>query len=101
DCRLVAPALPATAERNRPWRHSARTGGALGQADCFLLRLWRTLGDGRPGRAGRRVENRMPHRRRHRCLEEGERTARSARCAIALRRAAHARASETSLYLLP
>src|SRR5262249_6175326 len=76
---------------------------AFGKADRFLLRLRRTLGHGRSGRAGRRVENCVPHRRRHRRLEESERTARIARFAIAPKRAARATCSvqvkRRSLYI--
>ena len=45
------------------------------QAHRFPVRLRRALGDGGAGGAGRRAEDLLSHLRRHRRLEEGERTA--------------------------
>ena len=85
--RLAARAV------SRPRRSISAAGGMLQrigrrdrQAHRLLLRLRRALGDGGAGGAGRRDQNRLPHRGRHRCLEKGRRTA----CAVT--RSAHSRA---------
>jgi hypothetical protein len=65
--------LSKLAGRDRSRRHAARIGGGDRQPDFVLLRLWRTLGDGGAGRPGRRPQDRLSHRRRHRRLEESQR----------------------------
>ena len=71
----VAHALCQFAGGNRRRRHVARIGDRGRQAHRLPVRLWRALRDGGAGGTRRRAENRLPHRRRHRRLEESERTA--------------------------
>ncbi len=73
---LHAP-YPDLQENVRRRRNAARTGSIDRQADRLLLCIRRTLGHGRAGGAGRRPQERLPHRRRHRRLEEGQRAARA------------------------
>jgi len=56
-------------------RHAARIGDRRRQTHRISVRLRRALGDGGTGGAGRRAENRLSYRRRHRRLEESQRTA--------------------------
>jgi glyoxylase-like metal-dependent hydrolase (beta-lactamase superfamily II) len=70
---LAARTLSKLAGRDRSRRHAARIGRGDRQPDFVLLRLWRTLGDGGAGGPGRRPQDRLSHRRRHRRLEESQR----------------------------
>ena len=76
---LAARALSGLAGEHQRRRHAARTGRGDRQAAVVLLRLRRALGDGGAGGAGRRPHDRLPHRGRHRRLEEGRRRGRDSR----------------------
>ena len=69
----AAPSPTLFAGNHRVGRHAARARQVDQQAAAVLLRLRRALGDGGAGRAGRRACQRLPHPRRHRRLEKGQR----------------------------
>ncbi len=72
---LAACPLPRPPRQCALGRHAARARPRDRQAHRVLLRVWRALGHGSAGCAGRRLPIRLPHHRRHRRLEEGGRTA--------------------------
>ena len=72
---VAACALSKLAGGDRGRWHAARIGQGDRQADRFLLRLRRALGDGGAGGAGCGPRDRSPHPGRHQRLEEGRRPA--------------------------
>ena len=68
--RLDPRPLPRSRREREPRRHAARTGESHRQAAGVLLRLWRTLGDGRAGGDRGRSRFRLPPDRRPRRLAE-------------------------------